>query len=147
MRRKKAQARSPQAGAHADQPRIREGVMGSATRAGGDQGRAVAGEAGDAVDTRGLNGLGEGHRRQNGSEAPRQHRLARPRRTKQKEVMVRRSASPSALPLFPQQWRPSHCQLAEPYMVCHTPPMKTLAISHYKYHRFPAEIISHGVWL
>jgi len=25
--------------------------------------------------------------------------------------------------------------------------MKTLAISHYKYHRFPAEIISHGVWL
>jgi putative transposase len=25
--------------------------------------------------------------------------------------------------------------------------MKTPAISHYKYHRFPAEIISHGVWL
>jgi hypothetical protein len=25
--------------------------------------------------------------------------------------------------------------------------MKTLAISYYKYHRFPAEIISHGVWL
>jgi hypothetical protein len=34
-----------------DQPRIREGLVGRATRAGGDQGRAVAGEAGDAMNT------------------------------------------------------------------------------------------------
>ena len=33
-----------------DQPRIRDGVVGGATWAGGDQRRAVAGEAGDAVD-------------------------------------------------------------------------------------------------
>jgi hypothetical protein len=40
-----------------------------ATWAGRDQRRAVAGKAGDAVDTRGLNGLGEGHRRPEGNEA------------------------------------------------------------------------------
>jgi hypothetical protein len=41
--------------APADQPRIREGVVGRATRAGGDQRRTVPREARDAVDTRGLN--------------------------------------------------------------------------------------------
>ena len=35
--------------AAADQSRIRDGMVGRATRAGGDQGRAVAGEARDAV--------------------------------------------------------------------------------------------------
>jgi hypothetical protein len=51
-------------------PGVREGVAGGAARAGGGQGRTVSGEAGDAVDTRGLNGFGEdrpgrmvGHRR------------------------------------------------------------------------------------
>src|SRR5215218_5705359 len=53
----------------ADQPRIRDGLVGRAKRAGGDPRRAVAGEAGDAVDPRGLKGLGEGHRRQDGGEA------------------------------------------------------------------------------
>ena len=43
-------------------------MVGRAKRASGDQCRAVAGEAGDAVDTRGLNGLGEGHGRQDGGE-------------------------------------------------------------------------------
>jgi hypothetical protein len=61
-----------------DQAHIRDGVMGGATWAGGDQGGAVAGEARDAVNTRGLHGLGEGHRRQDGGEAAGQHRLARP---------------------------------------------------------------------
>ena len=51
--------------------------MGGAKRPGRDQRREVAGEAGDVVDTRGLNRLGEGHGRQNGGERPRQHRLAR----------------------------------------------------------------------
>jgi hypothetical protein len=41
---------------------------GGAARAGRDPRRAVAGEAGDAVDPRSLNGLGEGHGRQHGGE-------------------------------------------------------------------------------
>jgi hypothetical protein len=49
-----------------DPPRVRDGMVGGAARAGGDQSRAVAREAGDAVDTRGLNRLGKGHRRQDG---------------------------------------------------------------------------------
>ena len=52
-----------------DQPRIRDGLVGRATRAGRDPRRAVAGEPGDAVNPRGLNGLGEGHRRQDGGES------------------------------------------------------------------------------
>jgi hypothetical protein len=40
----------------ADQPHIRHRVMEGATRAGRNQGHAVAGEAGDAVDACGLNG-------------------------------------------------------------------------------------------
>jgi hypothetical protein len=52
----------------------------------GDQCRAVAGEAGDAVNTRGLDGLREGHRRQDGRESAGQHRRARPRRTKEEEI-------------------------------------------------------------
>lgn len=31
--------------------------------------------------------------------------------------------------------------------MCHTHPMNPLSRNHYKHHRFPAEIISHGVWL
>ena len=37
-----------------DQPRIRDGMVGRATRAGRDPRRAVAGQAGDAVNPRGL---------------------------------------------------------------------------------------------
>jgi hypothetical protein len=37
--------------------------------------RSWACEAGDTVDTRGLNGLGQGHGRQDGGEAPRQYRF------------------------------------------------------------------------
>ena len=43
--------------AAADQPGIRDGVVGRETRAGCHQRRAVVGAAGDAVDTRRLNGL------------------------------------------------------------------------------------------
>ena len=53
----------------ADQPRIRDGMMGRATRAGRDPRRAVAGEASNTMDTCGLNGFGEGHRRQDGGES------------------------------------------------------------------------------
>jgi hypothetical protein len=52
------------------QPRIRDGVMGRATRAGRDPRRTVPGEAGNTVDARGLKGLGEGHGWETGGEAP-----------------------------------------------------------------------------
>ena len=71
--------------------------MGGATRAGGDPRRAVAGEARDTVDPRGLNRLGEGHRRQDGGEPPRQHRLARTRGAEQEDIMGRTPAFPSPL--------------------------------------------------
>jgi hypothetical protein len=83
--------------ASADQPRIRDGMVGRATWAGRDQRRAIAREASDAMDTRGLHGLGEGHRRQDGGEPPGEHRLARPRGAEQEDVMVRTPASASFL--------------------------------------------------
>jgi hypothetical protein len=46
--------------APADQPDIRDGVMGGATRAGRDPRRAGAGAASDAVDAGGVEGVGEG---------------------------------------------------------------------------------------
>ena len=64
--------------APADPPRIREGLVVRATWAGRDPRRAVAGEAGDAVDTRGLNRLGQGRPRHDGGEPSRQHRRTRP---------------------------------------------------------------------
>ena len=66
--------------AAADQPRIREGVVRRATRAGGDPRRTVPSEARDAVDTRGLNRLGEGHRRQDGGHAHHVKGVGIPRR-------------------------------------------------------------------
>jgi hypothetical protein len=70
--------------------------MWGATRTGGDRGRAVAGEARDAVDACGLEGFGEGHRRQDGDQPPSQHRLARPRGAEQEEIMYGTPAWPSA---------------------------------------------------
>jgi hypothetical protein len=70
--------------APADQLFIRDGVVRRVTRAGRDPRRARAGAAGVAVNTRGLNGLGEGHPRQDGGEPPCQHRRARPRGAEQK---------------------------------------------------------------
>jgi hypothetical protein len=45
--------------APADQPDVGNGMMGRATRARRDPRRAVAGAAGDAIDARGLQGLGQ----------------------------------------------------------------------------------------
>jgi hypothetical protein len=70
----------------ADQPRIREGVVGRAKRAGRDPRRAGAGEAGDAVDACGLKGLSEGHRWQEGGEASGQHRLVHPQTAEKEKV-------------------------------------------------------------
>ena len=80
-----------------DQTHIREGVIGGAKRPGRDERRAVAGAAGDAVDMHGLNGLGEGHGRQDGGERPRQHRRPRPRWSQEQPIMLRMPGCPSAL--------------------------------------------------
>jgi hypothetical protein len=98
-----------------DQPRIREGLVGRATRAGGDQGRAVAGAASDAVNSRGLKGFGEGHRRQNRGEPPCQHRRARPWGTKEEDVVGRTPAFGSAFHRIssecqlPKHWNVINC--------------------------------------
>jgi hypothetical protein len=44
-----------------DQPHIGNGMVGGATRPGGDDGGAPPGEAGDAMDAGGVDGLGQGH--------------------------------------------------------------------------------------
>jgi hypothetical protein len=76
--------------APADQPGIRDGVVRRATRAGRDQGRPVAREAGDAMDARRLNSPGEGHGRQEGGEPPGPPRRARPRRPQEARVRLLR---------------------------------------------------------
>ncbi len=77
----------------------RRGIVRRPKRSGDHDGRAVAGEAGDAVNPRGLNGLGKGHRRQDGGESAGQHRLARTWGTKEKDIMGRTPASSLALPI------------------------------------------------
>jgi hypothetical protein len=37
--------------------------------------------------------------------------------------------------------------LSSARLMCHTRRMNTPSTTQYKHHRFPAEIISHGVWL
>jgi hypothetical protein len=59
------------------------------------------GGAREVVDRRGLNRLGEGHRRQDGGEPPGQHRRARPRGAEQEDVMVRTPASTWCVHLSP----------------------------------------------
>jgi hypothetical protein len=44
------------------------------------------------MDTRRLDGLGEGHGWQDGGESPCQHRLARPRGAEQEDIMGRTPA-------------------------------------------------------
>jgi hypothetical protein len=62
-------------------------MVGSVESAGGDHGGAPAGQAGDRMNARGLEGLGQGQRRQDGSEAARQRGVPRARRTQQEDVM------------------------------------------------------------
>ena len=64
IRREGVRASAPNQPSSGDRIGLRE------KRAGRDQGGAVAGEASDAVNPRGFNGLGEGHRRQDGGEPP-----------------------------------------------------------------------------
>jgi hypothetical protein len=60
------------------QPHIGNRVMRGATRAQRGHGRVAAGQAGDAGEACDGDGLGEGHRRQDGGEPPGQPGLARP---------------------------------------------------------------------
>jgi hypothetical protein len=64
-------------------------------RVGGPR-RAVPSKASDPVGACGLNRLGEGHCREDGGQPPCQHRLARPGRSQEKDVMARTPASASA---------------------------------------------------
>jgi hypothetical protein len=73
--------------------------MWGATGAGRDKRRAVTGAAGNTMDARGFDGLGEGHGRQDRGEPPRQHRLARPRRPQEQDVVVTTPASHFASPV------------------------------------------------
>jgi hypothetical protein len=57
-----------------DQPHIGDGVRRGPQRAGGDDGGTGAGAAGDARDAHGVEGVGQGHRRQDGGEEARQPR-------------------------------------------------------------------------
>jgi hypothetical protein len=61
------------------QPYIGDRVVRGATWARRDERGTLTGEAGDTMAARGLNGLGEGHCRQDGGQPPRQPRLPRPR--------------------------------------------------------------------
>jgi hypothetical protein len=72
--------------APANQPRIRDGVVGRATRAGRDPRRAVAGEASDAMDTRDLNGFSHQLGEQDRSQPPSQTRHAHSQRLQHETV-------------------------------------------------------------
>jgi hypothetical protein len=99
--------------APADQPDIRDRVLGRAERPGGDQRRPVAGEAGDAMDAGGLNRFGQGHGRQDGGEPPGQHPCARSRTAKNEKVIDTTLAS--ALPYERHKGEPRGFRSAIPY--------------------------------
>jgi hypothetical protein len=84
--------------AAADQADVGDGVMRGAKGARGDEGRVAAGQPGHTVDPRRLDGLSQGHLRQDGGEAARQPRCPRPRTTQHEEMMNTTPASRSAVP-------------------------------------------------
>jgi hypothetical protein len=96
-------ATPPPAGqlAAADQPDIGDGVMRGAEGAGGDDGGTPPGEAGDAMDTGGLQRFRQARRHQEGGEAPRQPRRARPRKLEQQDIMDTMPASHFVSPSLP----------------------------------------------
>jgi hypothetical protein len=78
----------------ADQPRIRNGMMGGATRARRHQRGAGTGETDDAADARGLDGLGQGHVGQDGRETSRQRQRASSCRPQYEQIMPECPHSP-----------------------------------------------------
>jgi hypothetical protein len=93
--------------------------MGDGTRTGCDQSGAVTSEAGDAVNTRGLKGLGQGHLGEDRLQAPGKHRFPCSRKSQEKDVMGRTpayhvvSAVPHRIPMDPLLHR--LVKLAHPY--------------------------------
>jgi hypothetical protein len=81
----------------ADQPHIGHGVVGGATRPGGDARGAPPGVAGDAVEAGGFDGLGQGHIGEDRRQAAGQPRCPRPERPQEQDVGVTTPASPSDL--------------------------------------------------
>ena len=78
-----------------DQPHIGNGLVGGATRPGGDDGGAPPGAAGAARDAGGCNGCGQGHLGEDRRQASGQPRLPHPRRPQEQDVGVRIPASAS----------------------------------------------------
>jgi hypothetical protein len=48
----------------------------------------IASAAGDALEVRGLEGVGQAHRGQDGGQPPRQHRRPHPKWTEEEDIMV-----------------------------------------------------------
>ena len=139
-----------------DQADIGDRGMRGATWARRDARRAVTGAAGDAMNARGVDGLGQGHVGQDGGEPACQHRLARSGWPQEQDVMGRTPASDSTLHRYLVRmtamvagWGIVNLLsgLFSACLVCHIHQMHTPSSNRYKHHRFPAEIISHGVWL
>ena len=76
-----------------DEPHIGHGVVGGATRPGGDERGAPPGEAGDAVEAGGGEGLGQGQIGEDRGQAPGQPRCPRPGGTQEQDVGGRAPAS------------------------------------------------------
>ena len=82
-----------------DQPHIGNGMVGGAKRPGGDEGGAPPGEAGDAVDAGGVDGLGQGHIGEDRRQAAGQPRCPRPGRPQEQDGGGRMPASFSSAPI------------------------------------------------
>jgi hypothetical protein len=80
--------------APADQPDIRDGVMGGATRARGHDGRAPASAASNAMDANGVEGVGQGHVGPDGRETSRQRQRASSCRPQYEQIMPECPHSP-----------------------------------------------------
>jgi hypothetical protein len=79
----------------ANQPHIGNGLVGGATRPGGDDGGAPPGAAGDEMDAGGVDGFGQGQIGEDRRQTSGQHRCPRPGRPQEQDVMVRMPALPS----------------------------------------------------
>jgi hypothetical protein len=90
------------------QPRIGDGLVGRTTRAGGDQRRAVAREAGDAMDACRLHGFGHSPGWQDRGEPPRQHHRACVRGLSRRRLWTERLQN-TLLDQCPLGCRWAHC--------------------------------------
>jgi hypothetical protein len=92
----------------ADPADIRIMMIGDPRPRGGDQGRPVAGSAGDTREARGLQRFGQTHGRHDGGQPARQHRLPHPRWSQEQDVGGRTPASASPQTLWMPTEGPVH---------------------------------------